>query len=52
MDEEEAARAVKLIKPVAVMPIHYDSIAKGDVNKFKSLLEDSGVTVFVKECEL
>lgn len=48
MNEEEAARAVELIKPVSVMPMHYDSIVRGDVEKFKKLVKPTGVNVFTR----
>ena len=49
MDEAEAAEAVRIIKPLAVMPIHYDSIVKGDVEKFKGLVMNSDAQFFVRK---
>jgi L-ascorbate metabolism protein UlaG (beta-lactamase superfamily) len=49
MDEEEAVQAVQLIKPKAVMPMHFDSIVKGDSQRFKKLVEKKGVTVHVRK---
>lgn len=49
MNEEEAARAVEAIKPKAVMPIHYDSVIKGDPQKFKSLIKNSQTKLFIRE---
>jgi L-ascorbate metabolism protein UlaG (beta-lactamase superfamily) len=52
MDEAEAAQAARVIRPRAVMPIHYDSIAKGDPQKFRGLVEGIGVTVYIQKAEL
>jgi len=38
MEEEEAAEAVKLIKPRYAIPMHYGTITEGNPEKFKQLV--------------
>ena len=47
MTEQEAAEAVKAIKPKYVIPMHYGTIENGDTEKFKKLVgEDAKVITF------
>jgi L-ascorbate metabolism protein UlaG (beta-lactamase superfamily) len=47
MTAEEASEAAKLLKPQVAIPMHYGSIVgdQNDAEKFKSLLEGSGIKV-------
>jgi len=47
MDEEEAAEAVKAIKPKTVIPMHYGYATGGDPKKFAALVEESANVVIL-----
>jgi L-ascorbate metabolism protein UlaG (beta-lactamase superfamily) len=53
MTAEEAAEAVKLIKPDLAIPMHYGSVAgnKEDAEEFKELCEEQGIRVEILEKE-
>jgi len=49
MDEEEAAEAVKTIKPKRVIPMHYGTLAEtpGQPEKFKELVGDTSEVIIL-----
>lgn len=53
MDEEQAARAVKFVKPKVVIPMHYNTfpLIKADPEKFAALVGDTAKVVVLKPGE-
>lgn len=51
MTAEEAAEAVKMIKPKLVIPMHYNTIVGSvdDANRFRSLVKDYNVNILEQE---
>ncbi len=50
MDEEDAARAVRMIRPEAVVPMHYDTfdLVKADAGRFADLVGDAARVVILE----
>ncbi len=47
MSEEEAAKAVDMIKPKTAIPMHYGTITSGDPEKFKKLVKSKTKVVIL-----